>query len=172
MGAGYSNLGLLARSTPSVDMNIPSTSEKRKKTCSSDIGSASLVLCAPSQGTAGSVCSLATHWHHTLDGCRQKEEPSSGFAKGHAGAWEQQRAQGRARQACGFEHRRSSDLKGHGRVRAHPTSTIRPLIRTPPRVNTGGGSPAEGSLLSWDLHLHLVEQTAHYLRHLYHCCCH
>lgn len=43
VGAGYRNLRLLARSTASVDVNIPSTSEKKKKTSSRGGSSANLV---------------------------------------------------------------------------------------------------------------------------------
>lgn len=91
VGAGYRNLRLLARSTASVDVNIPSTSERRKPS-SRGGGSANLVSSgaarltvahkhagkkksrlARSQGTAKqqrflSAFSLAARWRHPPDG--------------------------------------------------------------------------------------------------------
>lgn len=129
VGAGYGHLRLLARSTPSVDVNIQSTSEKKNKKkkrtpVAAAVLASSCALLLRGQPAALSLSPLsgATRW---MDACRA-EELSSHFVKGHVGAWEQQRTRGRAWQACGFEHRRSSGLKGHGGVRAHPTSTIHP----------------------------------------------
>lgn len=114
VGTGYRNLRLLARSTASVDVNIPSTSEKKKNTSSRGGGSAKLVgsgaarltvahnkhagkriptgsFSGDSQAAALSLGFLYRRSVAPPAGRmhRQKEERSSEFAKGRVGAWEQ-----------------------------------------------------------------------------------
>lgn len=111
VGAGYRNLRLLARSTASVDVNIPSTSEEKKKTSSRGGGSANLVssgaarltvahnkhagekkipigsFSGDSQAAALSLGFLSRRSVAPPAGRmdRQKEERSSEFAKGRVG---------------------------------------------------------------------------------------
>lgn len=112
VGAGYRNLRLLARSTASVDVNILSTSE-RKKTSSRGGGSANLVSSGAARLTvahkhAGKKIQIGSFSGYSQAAAlslgflsrrsvappagrmdRQKEERSSEFAKGRVGAWEQ-----------------------------------------------------------------------------------